>query len=579
MLTHPLLSPIAGLNRTKLIAILCAAFVLATFALPIHTAFAQSLDTEGPIPRFEAEPCDTFYPQGTTIDGEFKCGYLVVPERHSNIDDPVIRLAVVILSATDSDDPVAPLVILHGGPGGSAVADMDTLFSDHPVRQGRDIILVDQRGSGLSKPNMVCPEVVAFWYDHSEAEHNEEESPADDYWAYEACRDRLLGEGVDQSAYSTEESAADIEDLRTVLIDDKVNLYGVSYGAELAIAIMTLYPEGIRSVILDSGVPPHNDYDLSERMELEEIISACKRSAACERAYPNLAQKFEQTVERLNLEPVALKATHPETGKVADWSMDGDDFTSVVAELLRDSSIIRFIPMVIRDAANGNYSFVEIFIEILISIEGDNSWGANISIGCAPQVSYFTHGYIDTRSDSSIGDFDRENSRICQVWNENNLPTKGEATEKKDYRTVLPEIPTLILAGRFDLLVPPKYGEWIAEQLPHAISVTVESAGHGAISSSDCVDGLMADFLSQSQINADLTCLDTAAEMDFLTPEEILRLPLIEFVLGFLRRSPRFLLFAKVLGVSWLAVALASLRSLFSIGAAERRTDALARRW
>ena len=581
LLPRRLLLPLPNLNRTKLTAILFAAFILATFTLPIHSAYARSQDNEGPVPRFETEPCETF-PSIPAYENSIVCGYLVVLERHDRVEGAVIRLAVAILPATDSDDPVAPLVILHGGPGGSAVENMDYLFSDHPTRQDRAIILVDQRGSGLSEPTMDCPEIVAYWYGQSEDQQNEEESAEEALSAFEACRDRLRGEGVDLSAYSTEESAADIEDLRTVLAHDRINLYGVSYGADLAIAVMSIYPDGIRSVILDSAIPANQDYDLSERAALEEIFSACEKSTACNRAYPHLEMVFKQTIERLNDEPIALKSTFPESDEFVDWVMDGDEFSSLLSISLYDSSMLPTIPMVIHDATKDKYSFFELFSEMETSMNTGRPWGLLVSIECVPQIDYFTSNYVDARRFSSTEALDGDNAphyAECQMWLEDDSPSAAEIKGEMDFRTVLPEIPTLVLAGRFDLLVTPDYGNWIAEQLPRAISVTVENSGHGAIASSNCVDRMMQSFLEEPRKELKLDCLGSISEINFVTPEEIIRLPLIEIGLGFSRRSAAVLFFVGGVSLAWVVLLLGSTRSIFSIGAVERRTNVLARRW
>lgn len=164
-------------------------------------------------------------------DADVECGYLTVPENRTKADSPLIQLAVAILYAPDGSTEL-PIVFLEGGPGGSSLAEFSAEEWDFPFTRNRDLIFIDQRGTGYSIPTLDCPELSDETYDLSQ------ENPEMD------CRERLVAEGVDLTAYNTTENAADIAALRSALDIEAWDLLGVSYGTRLALDVMRFHPEG-----------------------------------------------------------------------------------------------------------------------------------------------------------------------------------------------------------------------------------------------------------------------------------------------------------------------------------------------
>ena len=160
-----------------------------------------------------------------------------------------VNLAVAIIHAGGVRPRTDPILYLEGGPGGSALADPD-YWLESLLHTSRDIILLDQRGTGFSLPSLDCPETDAYT---KEEDYGYDSMVA----AATACRDRLTLDGVDLAQYNSANSAADVEDLRLALGIDKWNLYGVSYGTRLALTVMRYFPAGVRSVVLDSVYPPN----------------------------------------------------------------------------------------------------------------------------------------------------------------------------------------------------------------------------------------------------------------------------------------------------------------------------------
>lgn len=171
---------------------------------------APVLAQDTPSPDVEYVACWMELPDDVVEGNDIDCGYVTVPEDRSDPSSQMIELAFAILYAPTDDVQPDPVIYLAGGPGGNAVGELDG-WLDVPYLQDRDLILLDQRGTGYSVPSLNCPEV---------------EEEAED--ATQLCYDRLVDEGINLQAYNSAENAADVADLRVALGYEEWNLYGVS---------------------------------------------------------------------------------------------------------------------------------------------------------------------------------------------------------------------------------------------------------------------------------------------------------------------------------------------------------------
>ena len=205
--------------------------------------------TNGDQARFEPSACPALPALANA-----QCGYLVVPENRTLPTGPTIRLLVATIPALASakSDPV---VYLAGGPGGIAVAEASILV-DAGINRDRDLILMDQRGALYSEPALTCPDLDHFFVSSLGLPLDAPSTGQLHAAAARACYLRSLATRSDLSAYNTTESAADLAALRTVLGIEQWNVFGVSYGTNLALTLMREHAEGIRSVVIDSVEPP-----------------------------------------------------------------------------------------------------------------------------------------------------------------------------------------------------------------------------------------------------------------------------------------------------------------------------------
>jgi pimeloyl-ACP methyl ester carboxylesterase len=175
-----------------------------------------------------------------------QCGYLSVPEDHTRPQGSKIRLAIAIFKSASAHPKPDPVVYLQGGPGGPLVDALGPSFTSNSLAAwpgDRDLILLDQRGTGNSQPSLACPELTTM----AHARFVE---------AMRACHDRLVREGINLNDYTTLQSTGDVHDLVQALGYRQANLYSISYGTRLALTVMRLSPSDVRSVVLDSVFPP-----------------------------------------------------------------------------------------------------------------------------------------------------------------------------------------------------------------------------------------------------------------------------------------------------------------------------------
>ncbi|MGH7678840.1 MAG: alpha/beta fold hydrolase [Gemmatimonadaceae bacterium] len=221
------------------------------------------------------------------------CGRLKVPESPRN-PSRVVEIAFMRVRAPRSVDQQGPVVFLNGGPGDNSLYFAEQLVTHPHIRDvvvDRDWIFFDQRGTGRSTPSLYC-------------------EPQDDWLnQVRTCRDQLIAQGIDLSQYNSARIAADMEALREALGFRRWNLWGLSYGARLAVISARTYPASVRSIILDaSGVPEGQELVDDARgteMALNKIFSKCATDSACTRAYPRLRSRFIAALPRLRQQPLS----------------------------------------------------------------------------------------------------------------------------------------------------------------------------------------------------------------------------------------------------------------------------------
>lgn len=483
------LSRLCSALRCGLYLCACACF---------FNAFAQPS-----VPRFEKSECAVAIPQGEKVE----CGYLVVREDRSLKAGRTIRLPIIILQSDNLRPQPDPILRTFGGPGSSSLRMVNgRRFA--PWLKDRHVIVFEQRGTRYAQPALECPEVDAANIKSAKQNLDAKNARANELQAAKACHERLTKQGINLSAYNSAESAADIEDLRRVLKLDQLNLYGVSYSARLMLNVVRDYPNGIRSVVLESTLPPQVNYDEvgvdAIVRSLNVLFSNCKNDARCAGAYPKLEVEFYAVVSRLNKQPLSVSVKDAKTGETHDIKLHGNDFATWLIDYLlsNDAESIADAPLVIQQTFQGNYAAFRKYANEKIS-PSSSALGMRYSVWCGEEMAFESRRKITAQSfryPQLTGYEVMALPDICRVW-------KVRGAKPKENRSVKSDVPALIVAAEYDAYTPPAWGGLAAQTLKNSFLFEVPWTGHGPAFSSPCAREMIAEFFGNPTVAPNSDCL------------------------------------------------------------------------
>jgi len=428
-----------------------------------------------------------------------QCGELLVYEDRAAAAGRQIPLNIAVLPATGSSNVVEddPLFLLAGGPGQAAVeayAPAASLFAD--VNRNRDIVLVDQRGTGES--NGLNCEVL-----------EDETLPADlpdqeQLALLEQCRIDL-SERADLSLYTTDAFVADLDDVRAALDYDTINLYGASYGTRAALTYMRRFPERVRSVVLDAVAGPElvlfKQMPRDGQRSLDLLFDRCAADAACNEAFPNFRAEYEAVLARLET-PQPITVADPLSNEPLDFELDRDFLSQLVFNSLYSAEFQGLLPLLVHHAhETGDYAPL-IVQGLAISASTGLYPGLLYAVACSEDAPLIDAGEASgIQAETSFGDFSERFLSVCANW--------PRAEIAADFREPLTsDTPALLLSGAADPVTPPEYAEQVAAGLSNSRHIVIPGFGHGVIGLG-CMPKVVAEFIRTADPAAlDTSCLD-----------------------------------------------------------------------
>ena len=441
------------------------------------------------------------------------CHTLTVPADWGDPDggDEVV-LPVARLHSKAVAGDVAPVVVLHGGPGGSLLDAAPVGRSKSRGVAARDVILWDQRGSGRAVPSLNCPEKEEAVMGALMTTDSVEVELQRNVDATQACRDRLVGDGIDLDDYNTHASVNDMEALRVAMGVDTWNVQGASYGTRIGLAYARQHPEPIRALVLDSVYPPQ--VGTIERIEamaptaLQRLVDECTDDAACAAVLPDLGDSIEAAAASLDANPgeATLALEFAGQSEEKDYRIVGSDFRSGMFAALYDTSIIPLLPSIIGDVADGDHGIVATFLQTATPRLTGMSEGAYLSIDCADSGRL-----LEGASPEDIvgeGDFFIYamvlSATFCNIWDVTPLP---EAFNEPS----LPAVPTIVFAGTLDPVTPFMDSREQAEAMADARFVLAPRGGHGDVGFDECTSEAYLAFLEDPTSDLPPCTADIAA--------------------------------------------------------------------
>jgi pimeloyl-ACP methyl ester carboxylesterase len=402
---------------------------------------------------------------GTVVDAEL--GRFQVPENRAKAGSRLLTLQFTRFPST-SAHPGPPIVYLAGGPGGAGTgAAMGTRFPLFmALREFGDVIAYDARGVHKSEPDAQCTE--EFLIDPS-VPLDRAKSGAVLAEGMRRCAERLRKAGYDPGSLNTRESAADLNDLRLALGAKKLILWGISYGAHLAIAAMRYHPDAVDRVMLAGIEGPDDTYKLpsDQQILMEEIA----RQVAHQGKNPDLLLSIAKLLHELEVRPKSVELTHPKTGEKRTFVMGKLDLQRQLADMLFAPETFAKMPEFVASLEKGDWTplamaAVENRIPPLPSM-------MSVAMDCASGISAERRQRIAAEAKLTLLG-DAVNVPFPEICEGLNIPDLGDAFRGP----LVTDIPALLISGTLDGRTRPRQAEELRRTMPNAVTLIIEGAGH-----------------------------------------------------------------------------------------------------
>lgn len=450
------------------------------------------------------EPCQLRAP-GSSTRLAARCGTWTVLEDRSRPDGRKIDLRVAVVPAVSREPAPDPLVFLTGGPGQAATESYVTIApAFRRIAKNRDIVLVDQRGTGGSNA-LRCPETEAsdlMLLDEKQVKP----------WV-ERCLDSLDG---DPRFYTTSIAMEDLDEIREALGYPIVDLYGLSYGTRAALTYLRMFPDRVRAVILDGVVPPTEilglDVAQDAQRALDILIARCRADATCSKAFPDLETDLDRLIARLRT-PVDVRLRHPRSGVEQSLHLTRDMAAYAIRILSYTQETQSLIPVLLRSAVDDDLApLAAQFLMTTTQVGETMADGMGLSVVCSEDYPFFDDTAIEERNrDTYLGATQTDSLKlVCPLW------PKGEIPE--DFKSpVHSDRPVLLLSGEADPVTPPENGEITRAQLGNALHLVARGQGHVVIHRG-CIPALAAQFIEAGSFEGLATdCVGKIAPQAFFT--------------------------------------------------------------
>lgn len=450
---------------------------------------SQNLPAD-PEPLLPLEDCVLNPPAGDQVDA--RCGVLIVPEDRSNPEGRKIELNIAVIPAIRREPEPDPLFLLAGGPGQSAIETFPAMIPFlFQINEERDIVLVDQRGTGKSNP-LRC-------LDPEDESLTDEQALA----KLKACPDTL---DADLRFYTTEIAMTDLDEVRSALGYETINIYGASYGTRAALTYLRMFPDRVRTLTLDSVVDPgfilFMDSARDGQSALDKFFARCEADESCSTAFPALRSEFDDLLARFEeSHQVEITIPHPLTNTPYDITVTRELIVNMVFNTLYSPDLVATLPLSIH-AAYADENYVPLISQALLVNAGlyDGMFYAVTCTEDAPLISLDDAEELGGRTAfgaDRLVDF----AEVCEGWQ------KGEVSP--GFREpVISSVPALILSGEADPITPPYHAEFVADSLTNELHLIFSDMGHGNLASR-CSAGIFESFIESGSIEGlDTACVD-----------------------------------------------------------------------
>lgn len=442
---------------------------------------------------------------GTTHTAPAQCGFLEVPENPSAPDGRTISIHVAVAVATSAGAAPDPVFFFAGGPGQAAT---ETWVMLRPVldkiRKKRDIVMIDQRGTGQSN-KLHCA---------SEAEEDLNTEIDLEFIARET-RKCLASLDADPRLYTTAIAMRDYDLVRRAMGYDSINVMGVSYGTRAAQVYLRQFPDAVRTVTLDSVIPMQLALGQEHARMLDkavaEVFEDCRADETCNELYPGHENELNALLATLRESPKWITIINPTTGEEQEVRLTAETLAVAVRFLSYASETQALLPLLVHEALTTG-QLERLAVQAMLVMSGLNEMlarGMELSVLCSEDFPF-----IDTNADDSdtlIGNtFLEAVAAQCAVW------PRGEVAENF-HEPVVSDVPVLLMSGERDPVTPPEYATQAAATFPNSLSLVARGQSH-SVMKNVCLREVTTQFIETGTVEGlDVECVGLIRPAPFFT--------------------------------------------------------------
>ena len=441
------------------------------------------------------------------VEAAAQCGSLSVWEDRAEKRGRRIDINVAIVPAKLRNHEPDAIAIFAGGPGQGAVSlasQVMPLFAR--LNDSRDVLFVDQRGTGESNP-LDC--------------EDDEAQPLQALFE-DALPERLVRKCVEQldadpRQYVTSIAIEDLEEVREALGYPQLNLWGGSYGSRAALEYLRRHGDRVRTVVLDGVAPADMKLPLSFVQDgeaaLHGLLDACDAQPLCMSTYPQLRATIAALRSQLARRPARVSIADPRTGERRWIQVNENVFLSALFRPLYVAELSSLLPFGVTAAASGDFNpLLAQNLEFTSDVSENLAVGMHLAVICAEDVPRITPQDLEAVRGSFFGaalvdDF----IRACRIWPRGEVP-------KDFYDPVRSDVPALVFSGGIDPATPPRHGAKVAAMLSNSRHFVAPNLGHG-VSLHGCAPRLIEQFVKKADARAlDGKCLERLPRPTFVLP-------------------------------------------------------------
>lgn len=483
---------------------------LLTAVLGFVIAATASITAQDPKGRLSIEPYTFENSKKETVEAEL--GKLGVPENRNDLKSRMIEIAFVRFKST-SPNPGPPIVYLAGGPGGSGIGaargSRFPLFMK--MREFGDVIALDQRGTGMSVPNLSCEGTVELPLDKPMTRKS-----LIDVISTKAseCAVEWRTKGADLAGYNTLQNAHDIEDLRKALGAEKLRLWGISYGTHLGLTAIREFPGSFGPSVL-AGIESMDDTLKLPKITselIEELSLRVSKDEKFSKAVPDLKALIAEVLQKLEKEPVTVEVKGDEDGKVHKVTFGRFDVEFLLAQATGESEALSLFPALFLGMSKGNFDFLGQHVYRLRR-RGLPSM-MSIAMDCASGATEARLRMIETQSKGAVlgGVINEPYPAICSSVG---IPDLGDDFRKP----VVSDVPVLFISGTLDGRTPVSNAEAVIPGFRNSSHLIIDGAGHSddLFLSSPKIEETMSSFFAGKDLPREMK-IETAVPFAFRQP-------------------------------------------------------------